>query len=690
MNGANSEFLPDDEDGQPRLGSSGDPIVQGEFLSDDEFLHGSVMEGYDPNEIRLYGPDRVEGYGVEEPVIWLGQMGAAGVGRKLGESMLAPVLERFAKSEAQKRLAPMAAMAIGGMTGSSLVNAAANPVRESFGDRPVSFLENLPGAAIDTATIGGVKKALPDEVLRGTSDAIANRLEKGAATRTARLLTPGESAKNFIGNIFDTEMTPYFQSEFEKASKVALDDGLLKGLHGGSTENIAKRIGDKVKEYGPMIEASVERADAAMGGQGFAINSGDIREASGIDKYIASLEADPKAAAEAEKAYENTIAGLLGSRNEIGLRDGGSLSAERLLEYKRSVANVTDFDTADPFGRVKNEIRRLVNIGLDKNIEKKLASVSPQLAFDFEKANAKTSAYLTIAPEAAKLAAIGKKDSWGRTIGKTFSNPGTIGTTGALMAAGLAKGAAFGPMAGAAALIAGAEGSLPAQVAKIKAEQSMANWAREYGPNMIRGAIDLPLAAGVRHYAQDAQAQEPQAEEPLAGPSKPLPVLFPTEVRADGAVPSVVDPFANGLSRQTDMFDSNALNRFVQATANRPTGVIAQGLAQKYEEAVRAEDKFKQQRIVADMAKLFPDVFEPGMGVDDRLFHPDDQAEYMDMLKGAHKSGKISSIFMGKQMQSFADKNDSRVLPIDEEIAKLAPQGTNIPPQNGEPRQYPY
>jgi hypothetical protein len=150
-------------------------------------------------------------------------------------------------------------------------------------------------------------------------------------------------------------------------------------------------------------------------------------------------------------------------------------------------------------------------------------------------------------------------------------------------------------------------------------------------------------------------------------------------------------PFQNGIPRDTTTIDQNAIAHFLMKTSQSPKAQIAQGLAAKLEEANRAQDKSKAERIVSDMAYLFPEEFEPGTGVNGKLYHPIQQKEYMDVLKKAHRNGVVDSIFLAKQKNAFNDPMDARILPVDREVQKrMFNEGMNKRPQNGKPREYGY
>jgi hypothetical protein len=158
-------------------------------------------------------------------------------------------------------------------------------------------------------------------------------------------------------------------------------------------------------------------------------------------------------------------------------------------------------------------------------------------------------------------------------------------------------------------------------------------------------------------------------------------------------MPQPVDRFANGLPRSTDQWDLMAVNRFAKFALNQPpeAATIAQGLLQKFQTAMHQEDKGTMQRLVSDMAKLFPLAFEPGLGVDNKLFHQDDQANYLDNLTSAMRKGVVTPSFLANQRDAFLNKNDSSILPVAPHVAQqLPPVGGNVPPQNGQPRKYTY
>lgn len=125
------------------------------------------------------------------------------------------------------------------------------------------------------------------------------------------------------------------------------------------------------------------------------------------------------------------------------------------------------------------------------------------------------------------------------------------------------------------------------------------------------------------------------------------------------------DPFANGLPRDSSKWDDNAIARAIVDSSTSPKGPIVQQMVVKFKEAIRSEDQSKSERILADIAKISPELFEPGKGINGRLFHKDDQKEYLDRLHKAYRDGTISADFMYKQEQAFADPTNSLILPLE-------------------------
>jgi len=163
---------------------------------------------------------------------------------------------------------------------------------------------------------------------------------------------------------------------------------------------------------------------------------------------------------------------------------------------------------------------------------------------------------------------------------------------------------------------------------------------------MTGAGIAAPLAAaGVREYGKAAPAQA-EMTTPLDSYISP-------------------DPYENGLPRDSSAWNDETIARALVDSSTSPKGPIVQQLAVKFKESLRAEDQSKSERILADLAKIAPELFEPGRGINGRLFHKDEQKEYLDRLHKAYRDGTISADFMHKQQKAFDDPTNSLILPLE-------------------------
>lgn len=170
------------------------------------------------------------------------------------------------------------------------------------------------------------------------------------------------------------------------------------------------------------------------------------------------------------------------------------------------------------------------------------------------------------------------------------------------------------------------------------------------GGGAIQTLRNLPAVNG----PGDANAMEPTPQLPSLDPQTDL------KQRA-------MQYMQNGLPRDTQSFmqDNVALGAFVDKIKGTPKEGIGIQLGKKLADAVKAKDSQKTRRIIADMAKLFPEVFEEGLGVDNKLFHPDDQRDYINMLWSAQRKGVVKANFIAKQRDAFLDPNDSKIIPFE-------------------------
>lgn len=195
----------------------------------------------------------------------------------------------------------------------------------------------------------------------------------------------------------------------------------------------------------------------------------------------------------------------------------------------------------------------------------------------------------------------------------------------------------------------------------------------------------------------DAQGMPPQESASMAIPDSVKQMLAQQQGQGQVQGPSFLPevPFANGLPRSTDGWNAQTLQVFLQRRMEGGPDPVAQGMAQKLEGAIHAQDESKAERIIADMAKLYPALFEPGLGVNNKIFHPDDQDEYLRLLKSSARNGRVDAIFLAKQRESFLDPNDSQILPIQEGLvgkidSQLSQMSRRAPKKGAEAREYAY
>jgi hypothetical protein len=298
---------------------------------------------------------------------------------------------------------------------------------------------------------------------------------------------------------------------------------------------------------------------------------------------------------------------------------------------------------------------------LEAEIEKRLASdmndIVKKAAPGYEEANAKTSELLRLEPTARRREAarrIGREvpGDWANPVDKAakFIGPvvgGGIGYAGGPVSAGIGAGA------GIAATQMGGVSNVLGKGAKGLGNLSS---AVSRGIDTVQPA--LPLMSMMGTQGQNV------SEMGYAG-TDPQPVL----------------------PRDTDRLTSDSLSNFLMLTAQRPDAPIAVGLVSKIKAAMKAQDIDKVEKLHSDMARIFPDYFEPGRGVNGKLFYPEEQEAYMNTLKTLADQGVIDSIQLAEQRNAFNDPQDSRILPVTPN--KQTPTHMNNRMVNGT-RAYPY
>jgi hypothetical protein len=223
--------------------------------------------------------------------------------------------------------------------------------------------------------------------------------------------------------------------------------------------------------------------------------------------------------------------------------------------------------------------------------------------------------------------------------------------------------------------------------------------ATSAGPLGMLGAGGL-AAAGIRGLKEagitpaSALARAAQGAGGMAGLAKkfafdPAAGIASSPLRGVLAGGAVEEQF---LPRDSAKFDQAAEARFLMETAQTAQAPVAQQLVEKFRKAKRAQDMDTVERLHADMARLFPDSFEPGFGVNQKLFYPDEQAKYMETLEKLSRMGQVDPMILAKQQNAFADPQDRRILPLPGLISKMEQQNRNDAMRYGPQgqRQYDY
>lgn len=367
---------------------------------------------------------------------------------------------------------------------------------------------------------------------------------------------------------------------------------------------------------------------------------------------------------------------------------GGAIKSMINAAYEQTVGKSLKLKEGEVFGSGAKTNTRLP--GTQQQIAKGVPVGAPVGENQLQALNDLDSAYLHIAPELEGMIARADRTTLVDKAISPFSSPRGNAAAMGLGTAGYAVAGVPGAVAAPAAY--GVTRTAPIQMGLARAKEKFGHLAPDFPDLTQKAPRNLQtLAAAAAGPFGKALAPPPSAD------------FFDSTgqgFRKGVAVPQMLappQPYANGLPRDTDQWTLPTLQHFIQTIGPDPVkGPIGIGMAQKFQEAVRAGDRKKGERIVADMAKLFPQAFEPGRGINGKLFHPDDQKVYMDELETAHRKGLIDSSFLAKQRQSFLDQNDAQILPVEPAVVKSQsrlPDEHRIPLLRGvanEPREYAY
>jgi len=162
-----------------------------------------------------------------------------------------------------------------------------------------------------------------------------------------------------------------------------------------------------------------------------------------------------------------------------------------------------------------------------------------------------------------------------------------------------------------------------------------------------------------------------------------------TDPKAMNAILSAIMPprdFSNGLPRDSGQWDPKAIYQFISSVVptGDPRAPMAKVLVSKLLSATQQGDETEKRKILTDMSRTFPDLFEPGMGIDNLLLHPEDQKKYISSMKNGLYAGTVDSHLLTQQLQRFSNPEDGGMVPYRAPIANTIRSGallTNVTPR---------
>ncbi len=327
----------------------------------------------------------------------------------------------------------------------------------------------------------------------------------------------------------------------------------------------------------------------------------------------------PKVAGEASAAYEQ----IMGPLERIANNNSGKVSIADLWTMKKSIDDIANLETINP--SLSDEMLSGARVAIKDVINEAIERANPQNGNILISLNNEYHHLSNVQNSMAR--GVGK---WGGQVpfvddATPLSLRGTLGKfTGLGTNTGRAAAFNLGQAADVAKKLAAPLGIIATQ-------------------GLSRGDLlpNIPINDMVKKFGDNLPSIVPssQAEE-----------LFPQ---------------SKLLPRDTERLDPDNLSSFLMLTAQTPQAAIAQGLVDKFRKAYQSEDMDTIEKVHSDMTRLFPDLFEPGVGVNGKIFYPDEQAKYMSTLKQLSRMGKVDNIQLAKQQNAFNNPQDSRVLPLD-------------------------
>jgi len=423
------------------------------------------------------------------------------------------------------------------------------------------------------------------------------------------------------------------KTDIQKALDASKQEGIFSGRI--DPERIEFARASKVQELSAQLEEELDVLDRAVGiHSGRLLGERVLPSLDGASEYVSTYRASPGAKIELQKRLNEW-------RELIGQSWDGSLSD--LHRFKKEVYEKINYKRLEDPNLIEQEkavLDSLVAKGLKETIEQEADRlIQDPVKKDLVKnLNERLSNLLQIKP--ITVAAAAQKPTLQQMMATgasavVGSGLGPLGTLGGGLGAYLAQtpqGRLLGRnlleevanrTPGIASLL--EKGSLPLMGASAAGRNLPVN---QETPEGLRNLLEQGGGGGG------------------GGPT------LPTEV------PLSIEE----LPRMSGGWTPEVVSSFAQKMIGGGKEEVGKGLILKMVEAQRSQDFGKMQKLVADAAKLFPEYFERGVGIDGKIFHKEDQAEYISQLERAVKKGVLDSTFLGRQMNAFSDPNDSSVL----------------------------
>jgi len=397
-----------------------------------------------------------------------------------------------------------------------------------------------------------------------------------------------------------------------------------------------KEIGDRLLTMGKDIET-------LYGNNGNITATLQELESHPAIKRLEQIALDDASPPDVAKSASDAYSQIMGPANLLARKNGGNLQAQDMWRLRKRLDDIANLETQNPtlsdeyLSGARGAVKDTINLAIERTAPQEAATLKALNEEYHHLANVKTVTGRGVAKTGEKLPLVDEK----------------IGT------------------------------SLPVAVARLSGLGTQTGRAAAYNIGRLAGAVQkraLPIGLAGTQIAEDNMSvpQLPGAEMM----SKIGGIAGVSEAQSQER-----DPMVQPLSRDTENINPEFLTQFLSSTAQQPNAIIGQQLVQKLDKAMKAGDMDTMEKLHADMARLFPDQFEPGNGVNGKLFHPDEQAKAMATLKQLNRMGMVDSIHLAKQRNAFNNPQDSRVLPVTPKMPEQPSMGGNF---TGARRTYGY